>query len=266
MKNNMHKIAILYIALGKYDKFWDIFFKSCECHFLTGSSREYYVFTDSQRIEPKERVHIIPIEDHDWPRNTLDRFFFFAKISEDLLKNDFCFFFNANTCFLKDITPDEVLPGSEHEYLVNLSWHTNDNRKSPDFPYERNPLSTACMKTDEGSRYYQGGLIGARTKEFLEMTEAMIKTITKDKDNDFIAINHDESHLNKYLSDKRPLCLSTFYGRPQEWDFPENPAIIFRKKEDVLGLFYIFKLKKKSAVYVFRELKSEIKKIFHYKC
>jgi len=262
----MYKIAILYIALGKYDKFWDEFHKSCEWNFLSESSKDYFVFTDSTKIAANRHVHLIPAKDQGWPRNTLDRFFFFDRISEELSNYDFCFFFNANTSFLKNISSREVLPKSENGFLVNLSWHLDDGMKPSDFPYERNPLSTACIKLGEGSRYYQGGLIGARTKEFLEMKDVLIQAIHEDNKNNIIAVSHDESHINKYLLDKNPLCLSTRYGRPQEWNIPKDPAIIFRKKENVLGIFHIFKLKGKSTEYVLRHLLSRIKKIVLFKC
>ena len=260
----MYKIAILYIALGKYDIFWEDFHSSCECHFLNEMPKEYYVFTDSAGITAQKHVHIIPVENHGWPRNTLDRFSFFDKITGALSESDFCFFFNANTLFLKNIIPDEMLPDSEQDYLVTLSWHANDNKPS-DLPYDRNPLSTACISDGEGSVYYQGGLFGARTKEFLELKEVMVGNIAEDDRNNVIAIQNDESHLNKYLVDKKPLCLSAYYGRPQEWDSPENPAIIFRKKEEMLGLMYIFKLKNKPFVYIVREIKSKIKQLFCFK-
>ncbi|MCK9311179.1 MAG: hypothetical protein M0P26_02760 [Bacteroidales bacterium] len=261
----MYKIAILYIALGKYDLFWEDFHSSCECHFLNGMPKEYYVFTDSAGIAAQKHVHLIPVENHCWPRNTLDRFSFFDKITGALSESDFCFFFNANTLFLKNILPDEVLPYSEQDYLVNLSWHIYDDKKLSDLPYDRNPLSTACIPDGEGSKYYQGGLFGARTKEFLELKEVMARNIAEDYRDNIIAIQNDESHLNRYLVDKKPLCLSTYYGRPQEWDFPKNPAIIFRKKEDMLGLMYIFKLKDKPFVYLVRQIKSKIKQLFCFK-
>lgn len=261
----MYKVAILYIALGKYDKFWEEFYKSCEWNFLSEMTKDYYVFTDSVNIKEDQQVHLISAQDQGWPRNTLDRFFFFDRISEHLQKYDYCFFFNANTCFLKNISPGEVLPGKEHDYLVNLSWHTEDVMKSSDFPYERNPVSTACIPLGEGLHYFQGGLIGGRSKEFLEMKDVLIRQIKIDYKNDFIAVSHDESHLNRYLIDKHPLCLSTYYGRPQEWAYPSEPAIIFRKKEDVLGIFYIFRLKGKSTVYVFRHFIARIKQILRYK-
>lgn len=256
----MYKIAILYIALGKYDAFWSVFHETCESYFLRGLQKDYYVFTDSDRIQSALNVHVVSVVNRGWPRNTLDRFFFFDGISGDLQKSDYCFFFNANTCFLKEIQSHEILPDKEHEYLVNLSWHTNDGKKPFELRYDRNPLSTAYIEWGEGRKYYQGGLIGGRTKEFLIMKDYILKNISEDDQRGVVAISHDESHLNKYLVRKNPLCLGTYYGKPQEWDYPSDVAIVFRKKEDILGLFYIFRLKKKPVMYVLRHLLSRIKR------
>jgi hypothetical protein len=128
-----------------------------------------------------------------------------------------------------------------------------------EFPYERNPLSTSCIPVGEGQLYYQGGLFGGRTPEFLEMKDTLIRNISEDLDKEYIAIHHDESHLNKYFLHRKPLCLSTKYGRPEEWESPSDPSIIFRKKEDVLGFFFIFRLKGKNLSYVVRHLRTKVK-------
>ena len=262
----MDRIAILYIAIGKYDIFWNDFYNSCELNFLRDVPKTYFIFTDSRKIDSKQDVHIIPVKDYGWPRNTLDRFSFFDKVSNELTNFDFCFFFNANTKFIKKVEANEIIPNEEQDYLVNLSWNTDDGKKPSDLPYERDQNSMACMNLNGGSKYYRGGIIGARTKEFLEMKDVLIKNISEDDKHQIIAIHHDESHLNKYLADKKPLCLSTYYGRPEEWVVPEDPAIIFRKKENVVSFFYFFKYKRKPAVYLLRNLYSRIKKCLRYRC
>lgn len=44
----MKKIAILYICTGKYDIFWEDFYKTSEKYFLNNSEKHYFVFTDAQ--------------------------------------------------------------------------------------------------------------------------------------------------------------------------------------------------------------------------
>lgn len=256
------KIAILYIAIGPYEKFWLEFHRTCEALFLEAFPKKYFVFTDSGNIQPSESITVIPVTDQGWPRNTLNRFEFFDSVTGLLSDIDYCFFFNANTLFLKPILSEEVFPGAKQDYLVNLSFHTFLSKPKTLWPYDRNSASTACMKPEEGELYYQGGFYGGRTEEFLAMNSALLQNARQDDANGVIARNNDESHMNRYLADRHPLCLSTQYGRPEEWMEPEDPSIIFRRKEAILGFVRIFRQKKKPFIYLLRQLHAKLKRTY----
>lgn len=53
--------------------------------------------------------------------------------------------------------------------------------------------------------------------------------------NKVTAVYHDESHLNKFLLDRKIKVLSTNYGRPEEWETPQYPKMIFRDKYKIFG-------------------------------
>ncbi|NQZ13238.1 MAG: hypothetical protein HRT94_00240, partial [Alphaproteobacteria bacterium] len=46
---------------------------------------------------------------------------------------------------------------------------------------------------EEGEKYYAGGFNGGSTKEFLKMSEVIADRVTKDLENDVIALWHDVS-------------------------------------------------------------------------
>ncbi|MDP4276666.1 MAG: family 6 glucosyltransferase [Bacteroidota bacterium] len=257
----MSKIAILYIAIGKYDRFWKGFYMSSETYFLPGFQKTYFVFTDSKHIKSDVQINTLPATDQGWPFNTLNRFNYFHQLANQLSGYDYCFFFNANTLFLKPVTPGEIIPAQEESSLVHLSWFVESNLEPAAYPYERNPASSAFIPVEKSHDYYMGGLYGGSTEAFLKMTDEVISLIEMDKTNHIIAINNDESYLNKYLLDKRPRCLLKQYGRPEEWDTPNDPSIIFRQKEKVLGFFYLFRLKKKPLLYLLRQLYFRIKNL-----
>ena len=74
MKKN--KVGILYICTGKYDVFWEEFYKSCEKYFLPNSEKYYFVFTDSNHLYDEENNKNIKKyyqENLGWPDNTLKR-------------------------------------------------------------------------------------------------------------------------------------------------------------------------------------------------
>lgn len=120
-------------------------------------------------------------------------------------------------------------------YLLGLSWHTFLIKECDQYPYDRNPKSTAYIPYENGQNYYQGGLNDGRTTEYLMLIEFCCNSVLKDEELGIVARINDESHLNKYLFNKKIKTISTLYGKPEEWFFPAFPKIIFRDKEKVLG-------------------------------
>lgn len=239
------QIAILYICIGKYTKFLDLFYKSCERFFLPEANKHYFIFTDNKNLMPDEKRSIIFQDDMGWPGNTLFRFKFFQKCKSEIQRYDYIFFFNGNTQFLQTISPEEIIPNEEESYLTGLSWNHIYKDKLL-FPYERNPLSKAYIPIGKGNYYYQGGLIGGRSQEFLILLDELSKNIDDDFSKGIIAINHDESHLNHFFLNKRIKVLNAQYGRPEEHSNPTNPKIIFRDKNKMLGKYFINSLKKRT--------------------
>lgn len=43
------RIAIVYLAIGKYDILWDEFYSSCEQYLFPDAEKHYFVFTDSEQ-------------------------------------------------------------------------------------------------------------------------------------------------------------------------------------------------------------------------
>ena len=101
----MKKIAILYIATGKYIEFWDRFYNECEQYFLRNHEKTYFIWTDADEFTHQNnlRVHTIYQEQLHWPFPTLLRFKFFRTQKELLKDYDYIYFFNANISFLADL-------------------------------------------------------------------------------------------------------------------------------------------------------------------
>ena len=72
----MTKVAVLYIATGKYTVFWPEFYESAEKYLLKDCEVHYFVFTDADDLTGAQepRVHICPQEAYSWPFATLRRF------------------------------------------------------------------------------------------------------------------------------------------------------------------------------------------------
>ena len=226
------KIAILYIALGRYDVFWDDFYKSCEKFFITNAPKTYFVFTDSENICVTENMVKIPHENMGWPNNTLMRFDLFLSIRDKLQDFDYIFFFNGNMEFVAPIGT-EVLPDEKlHDGLV-MGLHPGFvNKPKNEWTYERNPKSTAYIPFDSGAYYVQGCINGGTSAAYLKLCDECSKNIHTDLDNGIVAVWHDESHLNKYILNKNSLILGCNYLWPENFSAsrPNDVKIIQRDK------------------------------------
>lgn len=231
--------GILYICTGKYEVFWPEFYASAEKLLMPGVEKQYFVFTDSDKIRTEANIHRIEQQRLGWPKDTLMRFHLFLRERAQLEKMDHLFFFNANYTFTRPIAQEEILPAATDHFLTG-QWHpVAYHRKRADFDYETDPRSTACIAPDAGTCYYAGGLIGGRTPEFLVMCETLAANIDADEANGITARWHDESHINKYFSEHPPKRLHPGYCYPQGWYLPFEQKTLLRDKSLLGGHAYL---------------------------
>lgn len=231
------KIGILTICLGKYNIFFDDLYYSFEKKFLPAHGKTYYVFSDSE-IKEYDNVKKIYQEKRGWPYDTMMRFHMFNKMKEELLKNDYLFFFNVNMLAVKEIG-DEVLPGKENDFLMGVNHPGFYHRPNIDFPYERNPKSECYIPMDEGKFYYQGCFNGGKSDVFLEMSQKLEEKTDLDLKNGIIPLFHDESMLNWYYKDKNPLLMPPSHAYPEMWNLPFKKIMVQRDKQNYGGHDYL---------------------------
>jgi hypothetical protein len=99
----------------------------------------------------------------------------------------------------------------------------------------------------EGKYYVQGSFNGGTSTAYLALVRQLEKNIQADLDNNIIAVWHDESHLNRYVSDKHPKVLSPAYAYSEgaELGFPPKILMLDKKK---LGGHKIMRGQKESIV------------------
>ena len=224
------KICILTIATNKYIQFVERLYNNLEENFLNGHELECLLFTDHEIEESSDNVRISQIEHENWPMPTLKRYNYFVKEKEYISKFDYCFYFDVDMAVV-DKVGEEVLGDLVATMHPYQSFYPKEGRS-----YDRNPNSLACVaRGEEGEYYYAGGFNGGRTKRFLEMSETIADRVTKDLENNVIALWHDESQLNRYLIDNPPtLSLTPTYCFAEEFtgnsDYPYEPKIVALKK------------------------------------
>jgi hypothetical protein len=92
--------------------------------------------------------------------------------------------------------------------------------------YDTNPDSTAYVGNHEGTCYYAGGFNGGTAEAFLKMSKTIEENVNKDFTKEYIALWHDESHLNRYLINYPPKKLSPSYCYPESWNIPFEKKIL----------------------------------------
>ena len=194
-------IAILFICTGKYEIFWDSFYNSCKEFFYPQEEKEFFVFTESERIiksKYKDVQSFYQIKT-GWPYDTLLRFQWFMTIQDKLSHFDYCYFFNANTAFSGIIRKDIIPFPDQKEPLIFWCHPRAINDFTGDsFHPERNPLSTAYVEIGSPCRCYGGGFFGGTSEAFVLMCKELRDNIMKDLNNGIIAIWHDQSHIIHY--------------------------------------------------------------------
>lgn len=224
------RIAILYICTGRYNQFFDGFYKSCEKYFLKGIAEvEYFVFTDDMELSEEQNVHLVKKECEGFPKDSLFRFDMFLQVKKELVTFDYIYFLNSNAEF-RDYVGKEIFP--DESGLVAALWIARKRQPSWMLPYERNKKSTSYIAPHQPPYlYFMGGINGGMAKAYMEMIETLAKNIRKDYDNGIIAIVHDESHINKYLRTHWCKVLGDEYSYPEEWvKDGYRPKMVFRDK------------------------------------
>lgn len=218
-----YKIGVLVIALGRYIVFWKDFYESAENYFLPHHKKEYFVFTDNKSIEYHERnnVHRVDFSRKGWPWDSMLRFDMFLTQKEQLKNLDYLFFFNIDVIFKKEVY-EEILPSDEHDGLITGTHFKYYNKKIDEYAYDRNPKSTAYIPYGQGQHYATGAINGGKSKDFLNLCETCSRNVHIDMENNIVAQWHDESHLNKYLLDKKPLIMPVNYLYPPDSWLPQE--------------------------------------------
>jgi histo-blood group ABO system transferase len=233
-------VGILTIATGKYKKFVVPLYESIKDNFLRGHKKLYILFTD-EPDEMKEMLRplsidavIFKIERRGFPGDTLLRYHHFsnAKITLSLLGErapDCLYYLDADMLISSEVG-DEVLP-TKKKKLVGVAhpgYWSRPGHSALGTP-ETNPLSKAFIPQDRWRLcYWAGGFNGGSFQDFMTMSETISYRVNQDLDRGIVAVWHDESHLNAYLSELQEgvKTLTPSYCYPESWSIPFVKRIV----------------------------------------
>ena len=164
-------------------------YDNIEEKFLNGHEIQGLLFTEHD-VETSDNIKVSQIDHEPWPRPTLKRYNYFVKEKDYISQFDYCYYFDVDMGIVSEVG-DEVLSDLVATMHPYQSFYPKEQRT-----YDRNPKSLAYVPPGkEGELYYAGGFNGGSTKRFLEMAEVLADRVTKDLENDVIALWHDESQI-----------------------------------------------------------------------
>jgi histo-blood group ABO system transferase len=219
-----YKIGLSIMATGKYDAYAERLIESARTYFLKNHEVTYFVFTDGSMKESPDVVQIYQ-QRLGWPHDTLMRFAVYAKHEQLLAQMDYIFASDADMLFVAPVG-DEIL-GT----LVGTRYADFGQRG----PYESNKKSVAYVAPDEGEHYFAGGFYGAQRDVFFAMVNYLSAQVMIDLEKNYIAVWHDESHLNRFFIDYKPtIALSPSYCYMESWNAPyERKLVALDKTNDM---------------------------------
>lgn len=193
-------IGLCITATGKYIQFVDPLIESAEKYFCKTHNVTYFVFTDSGR-QSTDKVIYLYHPKIGWPFDTMMRSKAYFTESEALKTQDYLYAVDADMLFV-NVVGDEILGERVATIHPGQYW-----RKRPEYTYDTNPQSKACIYPHEGTHYFCGGFYGGNTEEFLKIVETISANIDDDLNRGVIACWHDESHWNRYCIDHKPTII-----------------------------------------------------------
>lgn len=188
------KVALCITATGKYIDYAISLIESGKKNFLLNHSVTYFVFTDSPK-ESSLDTKFIYQKRLGWPHDTLMRFKIYLDHQSLFEGYDFVYAIDADMKFVSAIG-DEILGD-----LVG-TLHPGYYGKRGTYEYKR--YSTAYVREHEGVNYFAGAFYGGKTNHFINLLTTNVGRINKDLKKRYIALWHDESHLNRYFIDFPP--------------------------------------------------------------
>jgi hypothetical protein len=232
------KLAICFIGTGKYLNFLPNYYENVKKYFLPDTEKTFLVFTDGEGDFPED-VKVYPQEHLDWPYITLKRFEIINQAREEISKNDWFVFIDADALPVDVITEEEFICDDKSFFGVHHPCHYLKMSPHNKFPgaFETNQLSLASVSEDDDtSIYYQGCFWGGKVPEIFDMIDTLSERIDKDLKNDIIAVWHDESHINKFFIERK----DEVFAFGSEYAYPEvfaeycefEPKIIHLAKDN----------------------------------
>ncbi|MBY0110254.1 MAG: hypothetical protein K2X90_04035 [Candidatus Babeliaceae bacterium] len=225
---NASRVALCVMATGRYNIFAEQMIESARKYFCSEHNVHYFVFTDGA-LTPAADVTKIFQKRLGWPYDTLMRFSVYLQHKDLFELFDYIYAIDADMLFVSPVGSEifSDLVGTQHPGYINRRGTYEETNKK----------STAYVHQTEGKHYFAGGFYGGSRENFFKILQTVANNIEFDLKNNFIAVWHDESHLNRYFIDNPPtLILSPAYCSPENINPDYYDPSIIRLKKKIIAL------------------------------
>jgi len=204
-------IAILFVGTGIYFNYFEDFRKNIKKNFLPEIPKKFFVFTD-KNFELDEDTELVKIPN--------EKIYALLKYLKDIPKIKDIKNFEYIMKIDADIVVPEQLNSEEFFYHDKpLFGVRHPNFLSKQGSFETNPSSKAAVVPGEDlSEYIQCCFWGGKTDYVIRMVKEMYKNVEIDLKNNVISKIFDESYLNKYFINHKPL----FHVYPPTYAYPDR--------------------------------------------
>jgi len=195
----MKNIGIVILATNAYFVLGVRFIKKFLHHYKGGAKITFYFFSDvSPQDYLPDDVNVVFInEQHtDWVSATNSKFKNIISIEEELVNEDYVYYFDADTNVSKDFTEEWFLGelvGGEH--YGNRSWLANGAG------FDRNPIGHSYVPLSSALpyTYHYGAFFGGTTKNVIKFCKTLADYQNEDQAIGYEPPVNDESYINAYF-------------------------------------------------------------------
>lgn len=216
-------LGIITIATGKYfEEFIPNLRASIDRYFsFPGYQINFYCFTDA--TTQIGGIQNIPIQHFGWPFSTLLRYRWIEKYLPSLEGNDFLLYMDA------DMRVVSSPSASLLDHALTAVCHPG-YRDSPG-AFEIDRQDSCYVPPPLRKEYFQGCFWGGKKEHFVRLIRSLAAMVDKDLREGNIPIWHDESYLNKYLSEHHCKALPPVYAWPEGERATQEPIILHLEKK-----------------------------------
>lgn len=247
---NDMQIGILTIATGKYTQFIEPLYESISNRFLTNYGKVFVLFTDQAQVMENRlkgcgyNCHIIPIERKGFPGDTLLRYHHFSNLdaifeAKGWVKPKHLYYFDADMNVRNNVGM-EVLPSTRKPIVATAhpGWYRGKaGPESYGSPEERTASKAFIDRNTYRHSYCAGGFNGGEYSAFMALSNTIKDNIDDDLSKDIVAVWHDESHFNAYISKNlsrvKVLLPSFCYSEGNDIPYPQKIVALHKDHKSV---------------------------------